>query len=63
MDAIIDRLVVTIHGEGSTRLPPEEIRSIVAACVAAMRNERQLDASRRADVTPKSAYESQILGI
>ena len=62
MDAIIDRLAVTIHAEGSTRLPPDEIRSIVAACVAAMRSEMQLDQSRRADVTPQSAYERQILG-
>lgn len=63
MDAIIDQLVVTIHAEGSTRLPPDEIRSIVAACLAAMRSEGDLGASRREDVTPKSAYDSQILGI
>lgn len=62
MDAIIDQLVVTIHGEGSTRLPPDEIRAIVAACVSAMRSETELEDRRRADVTPRSAYDSQILG-
>lgn len=63
MDAIIDRLVVTIHAAGATRLPPEEIRAIVTACVAAMRSDGELGARRQEDVTPRSAYDRQILGI
>lgn len=62
MDAIIDRLVVSIHTSGATRLPPDEIRAIVGACVAAMKAEHERDARREGDVRPVSAYQRQIGG-
>lgn len=62
MDAIIDRLVVTIHSSGATRLPPDEIRAIVTACVAAMKGEREREDRRTDDVRPMSAYQRQIGG-
>ena len=60
MDAIIDRLVMTIHSEGGTRMQPDELRAVVTACVSAMKGEMERTESRRADVTPGGAYRTQI---